>query len=197
VSELKRRRRADAERNRATVLNAAIRLLGSRPGASTEEIAAEAGVARQTVYAHFASREALIDAVVARVTAEVLDALDAVDVDRDAAITALGRWLDACWVLLERYPLLLNATIPPTTPEHDRDRHLPITDRLAVLIRRGQREGDLDAGMPVEWLVAAIIGLGHAAGQEVAAGRMPADEAGRAFRESVLRLCRRPGLAGT
>jgi hypothetical protein len=51
--------------------------------------------------------------------------------------------------------------------------------------------------MPVEWLVAAIIGLGHAAGQEVAAGRMPADVAGPAFRESVLRLCRRPGLAGS
>jgi AcrR family transcriptional regulator len=197
VSDLKRRRRADAERNRATVLDAAIRLLGRRPSASTEEIAAEAGVARQTVYAHFASREALIDAVVDRVTAEVLAALDAVDVDSDAAVTALGRWLDACWALLERYPLLLNATIPPTTAAQDRGRHLPIAERLSVLLRRGQREGDLDDGLPVDWLVAAIIGLGHAAGQEVAAGRMASGAAGDAFRDSVLRLCRRPGLASS
>jgi AcrR family transcriptional regulator len=195
VSDVKRRRRADAERNRAVVLDAAIRLLGRRPGASTDEIAAAAGVARQTVYAHFASREALIDAVVARVTGEVLAALDAVDVDSDAAVVALGRWLDACWALLERYPLLLNATVPPASAA--RDRRLPVAERLAVLLNRGRREGDLDERMPVDWLIVAIIGLGNAAGQEVAAGRMAPAAAGDAFRDSVLRLCRRPGLAAS
>jgi hypothetical protein len=38
------------------------------------------------------------------------------------------------------------------------------------------------------WIVTAVIALGHAAGQQVAAGRMSPDEAGAAYRDSVLRL---------
>jgi hypothetical protein len=47
--------------------------------------------------------------------------------------------------------------------------------------------------MPTTWYLAAIVGLGHAAGQEVIAGRMTAAEAGAAFRGSVLRVCRAEG----
>lgn len=44
--------------------------------------------------------------------------------------------------------------------------------------------------MPASWYLAAIIGLGHAAGQEVMAGRMTAAQADSAFREAVIRVCR-------
>ena len=36
--------------------------------------------------------------------------------------------------------------------------------------------------------MATIVALGHAAGQEVAAGRMSPPDAGAAYRDSVLRL---------
>ncbi|MGH3112703.1 MAG: TetR/AcrR family transcriptional regulator, partial [Gaiellaceae bacterium] len=77
----RRRRRADAERSIAAILDAAIEVLSERPAASVEEIAGAAGVARQTVYAHYPSREALLQAVVDRALAETVAAIDAAEPD--------------------------------------------------------------------------------------------------------------------
>jgi AcrR family transcriptional regulator len=193
VSELSRprtrRRRADAERSIAVTLDAAINLLGKRPEASMEEIAAEAGVARQTVYAHFASRDALLRAIVDRVTAEVVAAIDAVDLETGPAADALGRWADASWTLLHRYPILLSSAMATANPQEEHERHQPITKRLDSLIRRGQRSGEFHRDTPPAWLVAAIISLGHTAGQQVQAGLMSIGDAGTAFRRSARRIC--------
>jgi AcrR family transcriptional regulator len=184
-----RRQRADAQRNIAAILDAAVVLLGREPWAGMDDIATAAGVARQTVYAHFRSRQALIDAVAARVTADVTTALNAVDLDGGSPTTALRRWLDTAWSLLERYPVLLTPAMPTNPPEQDMERHEPVTGRLLPLIRRGQRTGEFDRRLPAQWLLAATIALGHAAGQEVAAGRMTARQAGDAFATGVLRVC--------
>src|SRR6266542_4282988 len=175
----RRQRRADAQRNVAAILDAAVVLLGRQPEAGMDDIAAAAGVARQTVYAHFRSRQALLDAVVV---------LDTLDLDRGSAADALRRWLDTAWGLLERYPVLLTPAIPVTPPEQDLERHEPITGRRLRLIRRGQRTGEFDRRLPAGWLMAATIALGHAAGQEVAAGRMTKRQAGDAFTTAVMRV---------
>lgn len=191
MSDLARpRRRADAERNRAAILGAAVEVLGRRPDASTEEIAAAAGLTRQTVYAHYPSREALVGAVVDRITADVLTALDAVDVATGPAADALDRWLAACWALTMRYPMLLSPAVPPAPAEVEHERHRPVSDRLTAIVRRGRRTGEFDRRMPTAWLVAAILALGHAAGQEAGSGRMDPAAAGRAFRDGALRVCR-------
>ncbi|HEX6685438.1 MAG TPA: helix-turn-helix domain-containing protein [Candidatus Limnocylindrales bacterium] len=184
----RRRRRADAQRNVSTILDAAVALLGRAPEASMDDIAVEAGVTRQTVYAHFRSRQAILDAVVERVTTEVVSVLDSINVDEGSAATALRRWLDAAWALMERYPVLLSPAMPVPPPQEEVERHEPVIGPLLALIRRGQRAGDFDRRFPADWLVAATIALGHAAGQEVAAGRMTSRKAGKAFAESVLRL---------
>ncbi|MDR2984103.1 MAG: hypothetical protein LBV34_04600, partial [Nocardiopsaceae bacterium] len=46
----RRRRRADAEHNRAAIIGAAITALNGNPAASIEDVAKTAGVTRQTVY---------------------------------------------------------------------------------------------------------------------------------------------------
>jgi AcrR family transcriptional regulator len=59
-----RTRRADARRNRARVLAAAEEIFTTvGPGASTEEIARLAGVGVGTVFRHFPTKEALLEAV--------------------------------------------------------------------------------------------------------------------------------------
>lgn len=184
----RRRRRADAERSIAAILDAAVPLLGDRPDASMDDIAEAAGVTRQTVYAHFSSRDALLGAVVARVTEQVTAVIDAAELDQGSATDALVRFVDASWQTLERTPLLLRLPVVPVGPREELDRHEPITSRLATLIRRGQRAGEFDRDVTPEWLLAATIALGHAAGQQVSAGLMPVAVAGAAYRRTLLRV---------
>ncbi|MGH3648561.1 MAG: TetR/AcrR family transcriptional regulator [Micromonosporaceae bacterium] len=188
----RRRRRSDAERSAAAILDAAVRVMGQRPEASVEEIASAAGVTRQTVYAHYPSRQALLDAVIERITGEVIAAIEAARLDEDTASVALLRWLDTSWRVMERYPLLLHPSVTSAGPEDSYAHHAPILGRLRELIHRGQRSGEFDPSQPADWLIAAIIAVGHAAGDEVAAERMTMAAAATELRTSVLRLCQAP-----
>ncbi|GAA0211188.1 TetR/AcrR family transcriptional regulator [Saccharothrix mutabilis subsp. mutabilis] len=180
-----RRRRADADRSAAAVLRAALALLAERPNASVEDIAAAAGVSRQTVYAHFKTRDALIGAVIDAVTAEVTSELDNARLDEGPAADALLRLLDVSWNALRRNPVLLHLS----APEGDHARHVPVVDHLHRVLARGQESGEFTADAPIPWLAKAIVVLGHAAGEEVAAGRMSLDEMPSTLADSVLRLC--------
>lgn len=188
--ERRARRRADAERSVAAILDAAIRVLGERPEASMEDIAAAAGVTRQTVYAHFSSRKALLEAVVDHFATLSTEVALGPELDHLPPVRALRHFLEASWSLVERYPVLLHLGGEPITPEDDYDTHRPMLDRLERLVHRGQHSGDFDRELPANWLAAATIALGHAAGEEVRTGRIPATSASQAYRRSVLRLYR-------
>ncbi|MFG3252539.1 TetR/AcrR family transcriptional regulator [Streptomyces sp. NPDC048172] len=183
-----RRRRSDARRSIDAILNAARILLGEGSGASMEDIAAKAGVTRQTVYAHFPSRDALMAALVEGAAAEYAELLDEADLDTAPPAEALARFLDAGWRFLGRYSLLLNATAA-RVPRPDPDPHDLVPPRLERLIERGKRSGDFDVSLPVGWLAAAVLGLHHAAAGEVAAGRLTSAEAEELCLASTLRLC--------
>jgi AcrR family transcriptional regulator len=183
-----RRRRSDARRSIDAIRTAARAVLGERPDASVEDIATAAGVTRQTVYAHFASRDALIAALIEAAGVETVDAIDAAGLDTAAPVEALRRYLDVGWQLIRRYPFLLVPALARTPPGNEAT-HLAGTARLEQLIRRGQGAGDFVRALPADWLAAAVIGRGHTAADQVAAGRLSADEAYAAFSESALRLC--------
>lgn len=183
-----RRRRADAARSMAAILDAAVQVLGQRPDASMEDIAKAAGVSRQTVYAHYPSRDALLGALLDRATTQVVAAIDTADLDHGPAAAALTRFLRIGWDAFEGDPFLLHLTGPAPSPEQDRDRHEPIMGRLEALFRRGQASGEFDPALPVNWLLAATLALGHAAGEEVRAGRMTTEEAFTTLQHSLPRL---------
>lgn len=181
-----RRQRSDARQSIAAVIEAAVQTLGDRPDASMDEIARAAGVSRQTVYAHFPSRDALIDAVIEQATAEVTDLLDGLDLDQAPPAQALTRLLDAGWQVAARYPFLW--LLPAVDPGKDADRHAPVLDRMLDIVRRGQASGDFDASVPARWLLSACLALGRATEDEVKAGRMTIEQATQAMHQSVLRL---------
>ncbi|MFC4018472.1 TetR/AcrR family transcriptional regulator [Micromonospora sp. GCM10011542] len=153
-----------------------------------EQVAAAAGVTRQTVYAHYPSRPLLVAAVIDRITAEAVAALDAANVDSDTVTEALLRWLDVTWRLFDRYPLLLHPSATAVNQADSERQHVAVNERLERLIRRGQATGEFDGTLSPAWLVSATIALGHSAGGEVAAGRMTTAQTAAALRHSILRL---------
>jgi AcrR family transcriptional regulator len=172
-------------------MDAAVEALRERMDASMDDIARAAGVSRQTVYAHFPSRDALLAAVQERATAEAAAAIDTDGLDDLPPRDALVRVLDAGWRVAARYPVLWH--LPPVGEKEDASRHAPVVNPLAAIINRGQETGDFDATLPTGYLLSAMLALGRTAEDEVKAGRMTIDEASRAVHHSFLRLLGVPG----
>jgi AcrR family transcriptional regulator len=181
------RRRADAERSIAAILDAAVGVLSDRPDASMEEIAKAAGVARQTVYAHYPSREELLSAVGGRALAQAVADFEAAEPERGTPVEALDRLVGSWWQTVARHARLLEA-MRGSSAEEVHAFHAPILERLERFVRRGRRAGDFDREQPLGWQLASFLALMHAAADEVAAGRISPEEAEAALRRSVPRL---------
>ena len=183
-------RRKEAQRNLETILEAAVEVLGRRPDANMTDVARASGVSRQTVYAHFASREQLIDAAVGRAMEHAVARIDSVSPDEGRAEDALRRVLDISWSSVATHGALLDAALAALPPETLHARHAPVVEPLRRLIERGQAGGEFDPDVPAAWLLATFFALVHAAGQEVTAGRLEPDAAAAALRATVPRAFR-------
>jgi AcrR family transcriptional regulator len=173
-----RRKRADAERSIAAILDAATDCFGANPSASMTEIARAAGVGRVTLYAHFPSREELLDAAVQRSVASASEVVDAIPLGDMPANEALDAMVRSSWQVVNRNRGLFSVVSREMPAETLRRHHDPLHDRLAMLIERGQIDGVFRRDLPVSWLIATAYNLMHGAAEEVQAGRLGAGEAG-------------------
>ena len=78
-----------AERNVEAILDAAEELLRSQGHASISAVAAQAGVSRVTVYAHFPAWTALLEAAVERAVRQTMTALQSVRPEDGPPVEAL------------------------------------------------------------------------------------------------------------
>lgn len=183
-----RSRRSDAKANAVKIHAATLRLLGHGGDPSMAEIANAAGLSRQALYDHYPNRKALYGTLIAHLLAETAAVLD--DELPEDPVAGLEEWLTRAWELLDRYPALLNPALFAEITETDVvAEHEPVTGGLRNVLANAAARDLLAPETSPEWLVAAVIALGHAAGQEVTAGRMSRTTAGATFRASALRLC--------
>src|SRR6188472_4730640 len=181
-----RRRRADAERSVAAILDAGLEALASDPDSSMSEIAGRAGVVRATIYVHFPTRTALLDAVMEHAVDQVVKAMKRAEPARGRPAEALERVLLATWRELARFHGLLALNTARLSAEELHRRHVPMLDQLEPLIERGQREGVFRSDLPIAWHLAVIRAIVHAASASIEGGRLEESEAEAAMLTTAL-----------
>ena len=181
-----RKRRADADRSVAAILDAALEALASDPDSSMSEIAGRAGVVRATIYVHFPTRTALLDAVMEHAVDQVVEAMKRAEPARGRPAEALERVLLATWRELARFHGLLALNTARLSAEELHRRHVPMLDQLEPLIERGQREGVFRSDLPIAWHLAVIRAIVHAASASIEGGRLEESEAEAAMLTTAL-----------
>jgi len=176
-----RRPRLDAQRNRERVLGAAREAFAAarRTGqpVTLEHVARQAGVGIGTLYRHFPSREALIEALYREEVEQLCASVDALLTVHRPDL-ALRRWMDcfADYVAAKQeMGDVLRALIDAGVVTAAKSR-----ERLAVALRHlleaGAADGTLRSDLRAEDLVTAIVGVVSATA--VAGGR---EQLGRLF----------------
>ncbi len=159
--------RADARRNRARVLEAAERVFAAKgTGAPTEEVARVAGVGIGTVFRHFPTKEALLEAVLfarlSRFVDEAEAAVAAESAEPGAAFFSfLGSWVEMSSAKNAYFEALTAAGV--TVPVAKSDIGARLMSALGVLLSRAQEAGAVRGDLVVGELVPVIIGVARAA----------------------------------
>jgi TetR/AcrR family transcriptional regulator, mexCD-oprJ operon repressor len=171
--------RAIADANVAAILDAAEELLSQRGQASITAVAKQAGVSRVTVYAHFPTWEALLEAAVKRAVRQTVTALEAARVDEGPPAAALERLLAAGWQQLARNGAMAQAVSEGLSPEAVTRTHHAAHRTLGALLERGRADGSFRTDLPAGWLVSTCIAVIHACAADVRAGRIDEQDAAR------------------
>ncbi|MEI8410900.1 MULTISPECIES: TetR/AcrR family transcriptional regulator [unclassified Kribbella] len=171
------RRRSDAERNAETILTVTRGLLVAGPVPTMSEVAAAAGVTRPTLYAHFPTRELLLEAVVRRAIEETDQILSGLELGTGDVDEALERLVQSSWPILDRHRKVRLAALDHLGPSTLRDQHDAALRHLEELLIRGQKGGVFRTDLPREWLIATFYAVLHAAADEVDAGRLTSEAA--------------------
>jgi len=138
-----------------------------------------------TVYAHFGTKDELLEALVERAVRRASEALEAAEPDSGPPRQALQRLIEVSWRELERHRSTARAASEQLTPEVQRRTHAAAMQQLRRLAERGRRSGDFRGDLSTDWMVTSCISLMHAAVDEVRAGRMSAKNAQRALLSSI------------
>jgi AcrR family transcriptional regulator len=184
-------RRADARLNAEKIVRAAVTCLGRNAEASMNDIAREAGVGRVTLYAHFPSREALVEAALIRVLAQGDEVLEAIDLGGDPRHGLRGL-MESGWLLIAQGGSILQAAQAALPPGRVQELHAKPEQRVHDLIRRGQTEGIFRADLPADLLASVLHHVLHGVAGDVAAGRLDPADAPRFVAEMALAVCTRP-----
>ena len=162
-----RRTRSDALQNRERLLEVATRAFAEEGlGAAPVSIARQAGVGVGTLYRHFPTREALIDAAYQHELRRVCDkAAELLTRHTAAAATRawMGYFLD--YATAKRgMSEALNAVIASGADPYASSRTL-LTNAVGVLLEAGARDGTLRTDVSHDDVLLAMSGIAQSTGQ--------------------------------
>lgn len=159
--------RADAERNRGRILAAAEEVFGEAgPAGSTEEVARRAGVGAGTVFRHFPTKDALVEAALVAHFADLTAQARAAAADPDAmsGLRQLVRTMIETGAVKVRLLELLRAAGEP--PEVVRVASNELRAAVGAVLRRAQRAGAVRRSVSVDEVYLLIRGLAQASASQ-------------------------------
>jgi AcrR family transcriptional regulator len=178
-----RGRRADHVRNQTVIVEAALRVLADRPGASMDEIAEATGLGRATLYRHFRTRADLVHAIQRSALAAAGEAIATCGLEQHSAPTALRCAVEALVGVGDRYRVLgREISLDPRLLEQQQNVARPLLEA----IRRGQTNGELRRDLPAPWVLASMGNLLVLALREIGAGRLDAATAAEIVAATLL-----------
>jgi AcrR family transcriptional regulator len=160
-----RKPRADAQRNRERILEAAKRAF-TRSGASAslDDIANEAGVGPGTLYRHFPTREELLQAVY-RSEMEKLAAAEQKFTQSMPPIEALRAWLLLFVDAIETKQIIAPAlnTLIGDPKKVFAASYAQIHEAIRALVKRAIKSGDMRRDLDPMDLLRALVGVANVA----------------------------------
>jgi TetR/AcrR family transcriptional regulator, mexCD-oprJ operon repressor len=170
-------RRATAQRNAGAILDAVERLLNRGEPLSILALSKEAGLSRPTVYAHYKSVGAAVEAAVERTVVRSTAAFRAARPQDGPPREALARLVAASWGQLAGSEGMVARAREHVPPGAQHRTHGTLTAPLEALIERGRAAGAFRTDVPADWLVTLYLSLLHGAADHAAAHDLPRDEA--------------------
>jgi AcrR family transcriptional regulator len=164
-SQPARKTRADALRNRESILDVA-REAFARFGAdaSLDDIAKQAGVGAGTLYRHFPTRDALIEAVY-RSEVEKLAAAERKYAETMPPLEALRAWMLLFVDYIAAKQIIapaLNALVGGPSKLYESSGK-QVRGAMGALVKRAIRSGDIRSDLEPFDLLRALIGVSHVA----------------------------------
>jgi AcrR family transcriptional regulator len=156
--------RADARRNRDQILRAAQEVFAAKGvTVSTDEVAARANVSIGTVFRHFPTKQALLEAMLLDRLAQLTDITDALSQHKDAGhafFSLLTLIIDGARTSLAFSDTLLQVGV-------DVHKYPPqlwkgLKHRIATLLERAQRAGAVRSDLKMKELILLIVGISRA-----------------------------------
>src|SRR5712672_97509 len=160
-----RKPRTDAQRNRERILEVAKQeFTRSGTNASLDDIVRQAGVGAGTLYRHFPSREALIEAVY-RTEVEKLAAAEKKFSETMRPVEALRAWMLLFMDYIATKQIIapaLNSLVGGPSKLYEGSRG-QIQGAIDSLVKRAIKSGDIRRDMEPFDLLRALIGVSHVA----------------------------------
>lgn len=179
--------RSDSMRNRDAILEAAAECLTANPNASLADIASAAGIARITLYGHFASRSDLLTELLHTSMSRVEAELALVDLSGDSW-KAMEALVAASWRLVNSLSVL-RGVAEQSLPNADmHGSHIDPRERVERLLAQGRVDGSFRSDQSVEWQSSCYFALLHGVASEVRAGHLAESDAQRFLMPSLRAL---------
>ncbi|MGW1747013.1 TetR/AcrR family transcriptional regulator [Streptomyces sp. NPDC002092] len=152
-------RRPAARSTRTRILEAALQELARSPDSTLADMAEAAGVARRTVYVHFAGRSALVEGIAADAAEAIRRAVATTGAPGADAATALARLVLTLWPVGDRYRVLIGLARQDLGPGRVDEVLSPARATVTAILALGQQQGVFHTRVPPAPLGRALEAL--------------------------------------